>query len=361
MDNTIHIPAISIVTAVYNNTEYLPDYFDSMLHQGVDDIEIILVEDHSTDDGATLRLIQKYTSRDARIKILRTPYNMGAAKARNIGLKQARGKYVIFVDSDDTIEPGSLAKCLEAARQHNADIVRFGYACMVEGVRYEQKYRPVGDSFISDDPSVLRQVAFCIFSSPVEPGGSDLNFGGSAWCAIFRREILVQNNIEFSDVLLGEDLFFCYQFMMNAHKMVYIPRDYYNYRIVGSSVTNNVKTDYIDKLLLSAKHFMATVRQDVSVTPQEINLIRGYVVLSLRGILKKIFMSKGMTLRQKRQWFRRQQADPLMEECYCIYPWQNLPFKHRIGFKYFYKQRFYLLYTLIVGQECVRKLLGRKF
>lgn len=113
------MPQISILVAVYNTAPYLPQCLDSLCGQTLRDIQIICIDDCSTDQSP--QILADYAQRDARITLLRTPHNSGHAAARNLGLQIATGEFTTFVDSDDWLAPDALEQALEALAQNPAN------------------------------------------------------------------------------------------------------------------------------------------------------------------------------------------------------------------------------------------------
>lgn len=113
------MPQISILVAVYNTAPYLPQCLDSLCGQTLRDIQIICIDDCSTDQSP--QILTDYAQRDARITLLRTPHNSGQAAARNLGLQMATGEFTTFVDSDDWLAPDALEQALEALAQNPAN------------------------------------------------------------------------------------------------------------------------------------------------------------------------------------------------------------------------------------------------
>lgn len=113
------MPQISILVAVYNTAPYLPQCLDSLCGQTLRDIQIICIDDCSTDQSP--QILADYARRDTRITLLRTPHNSGHAAARNLGLQIATGEFTTFVDSDDWLAPDALEQALEALAQNPAN------------------------------------------------------------------------------------------------------------------------------------------------------------------------------------------------------------------------------------------------
>ena len=119
-DNNFKKPIVSIIVPCYNVGEYLADCLDSLIEQTFKDIEIVCVNDGSTDK--TPQILDDYAKKDSRIKIV-TQENGGLSSARNAGMENASGDYYIFVDSDDTISPNMVEEMVKKAKEHDAKIV----------------------------------------------------------------------------------------------------------------------------------------------------------------------------------------------------------------------------------------------
>ena len=141
---------ISVVVPVYNTSRFLRQCVDSLINQTWKDVEFILVDDGSTDDS--LEILKEYQKRDARIKVLEQK-NLHAGVARNNGMKQATGKYIIFLDSDDFFEPDLLKSALLCAQKNRAEIVIFGYNKfdMQTGIKEPQQIKLPGHVFSADE------------------------------------------------------------------------------------------------------------------------------------------------------------------------------------------------------------------
>ena len=119
MERTKDVPGISLVVPVYNVQEYLPECLDSLLGQSFAAIEIILVDDGSTD--ASAEICDRYAARDGRIRVVHQQ-NAGVSKARNVGIRLARGKYLGFVDGDDWVDRDYCKRLYETLIDYRADI-----------------------------------------------------------------------------------------------------------------------------------------------------------------------------------------------------------------------------------------------
>lgn len=157
---------ISVIVPVYNTYEYLKDCLDSISGQSLKNIEIICINDGSTDDS--FKIMQKYSQKDSRIKIINQK-NRGASAARNAGLKVATGEYITFVDSDDTIDSDTYEISYKKAKEKNADILMFG-----------EKNFSVTERIYGDGFSVL-----------------DIPGAMMLWNKLYKRSFLIDHNFQF--------------------------------------------------------------------------------------------------------------------------------------------------------------------
>ena len=216
------MPEISVIVPVYNVDKYLKKCLDSILVQTFSNIEIICVNDGSTDNSR--KILEEYKNKDSRIKIV-DKKNGGLSSARNAGMKVAVGEYISFIDSDDWIEPTMLEKLYESMTTHNTDIT----ICAVHQFD-EQKQQ-------NDDTNKYYTLEYfdesfdnCAFSyEKTRPFIMDVCV--MAWNKLYRRSHIDECQAEFPDGLIFEDGPFFFSIFFKT-KRVSIVRDFlYNYRI----------------------------------------------------------------------------------------------------------------------------------
>ena len=211
------MPKISVIVPVYNSEKYLPRCLDSIVNQTLEDIEIICVDDGSTDNSS--KILQQYAARDKRIKFI-SQENQGLSITRNNGMALARGQYLSFTDSDDWIAADMYAKLYAEAERTNADIVQCGYYKYNDKIEKEVLERPL----ISNDfCSVLNNIKKCY-----------------AWNKIWKKEFLQHNNLSFYPKIFYEDLLFNIQALC-LHPNYYFVNysGYFYWCSNASSITNN--------------------------------------------------------------------------------------------------------------------------
>ena len=190
---------ISIIVPIYNCQAKLEFCLDSISQQEEDDFECILVDDGSTDESPSI--CDAYTKRDSRFKVIHKK-NGGVSSARNAGLDCARGKWVVFVDSDDTIRKNHLSSLLATAEQHSqTDWILCGYVDILpdKEIRHSyQKHTWFGVMEVAD--------FFC---------NSDLLGYMIPWDKMFRNSVIQEYHLRFDEKLsISEDRLFCYQYML---------------------------------------------------------------------------------------------------------------------------------------------------
>ena len=216
-------PKISVCIPVYNVQELLPKSLDSVLSQDFEDIEVICVNDATPDDSG--RILDEYAARDPRIRIITKTRNEGLMMARRTGYLNARGGYVFFMDSDDTIPAGTLKALYDEATATGADIV-------------------VGDYDISypDGRTSRRSKTRSLTSAP-ESYYRAIMTGTSCtiWGVLFDRKLFdsPEELTTFMNQSFSEDRVLLVQLLVRAHKIAKVSRSVYNYNLNQGSMTVN--------------------------------------------------------------------------------------------------------------------------
>lgn len=237
---------ISVIVPVYNARNFVKYTVDSVLNQTLANIEVLLVDDCSTDGSPDF--CRELYGHDSRVKILQQPKNMGPGAARNTGIKNAQGKYIVFVDSDDELLPDMFSKMFDTAEKFSADIIhstQFVYALPDEegniplqlvddNVQYLHNTIG-GDSYdevtrLSDDLAVRFD------------GWNERHINWSVCGKMFRRDFLLDNDIFFPEMKYAEDMIFCFACLFKSKNYVVLPGGGYVLRITGSSLSRGKKS-----------------------------------------------------------------------------------------------------------------------
>lgn len=183
---------VSVIIPVYNVAPYLHKCLDSICNQTYKNLEILCIDDASTDNS--LSILQAFEQKDKRITIYRHKINgKWASKARNTGLENATGKYIYFLDSDDWIDNDYIEKMVEKIEQTNANLVINSSICK----EYNDSKCFLNFDFLNEDITYLPAE---IVNQKLPP---------SVWSRIFRKSFIDRYGIRFPEGLLGQDMYFC--------------------------------------------------------------------------------------------------------------------------------------------------------
>lgn len=196
----IDIPYVSVIMTVYNSKDFINNSLHSIKNQTLKNIEIILIDDCSTD--GTSAMILSIIQGDHRIKYIRNEKNCGAASSRNIGLKKATGEYIIFLDDDDVFDIHMLEKSYTEAKCKNSDIHVFrSYEMFDDGTQYPMEWSINKDSLPEKEHFSCYDVS--------KKGNVFEFFVWWCWDKLFKRNKIIENGIIFQDIRTSNDLFFC--------------------------------------------------------------------------------------------------------------------------------------------------------
>ena len=223
-------PEISVIIPVYNQELYLAQCLDSVLSQTFRDMEVLCIDDGSTDQ--TPEILREYCLKDKRLKILNQA-NKGAGAARNYGLREAKGKYLSFLDSDDFFEPKMLEKAWKQARKDQADFVVFNsdqyltdekrFAVFPWGLR-----KPDLPPYM---PFTYRQLTDNIFKS----------FMGWAWDKLYLHSFVKEHGLWFQEQRTTNDLLFVFSALVAAKRISVVDEVLAHQRIRNQNSLSNTR------------------------------------------------------------------------------------------------------------------------
>lgn len=219
---------ISFIVPVYNVAPYLPQCLDSLVNQTYRDLEIICVNDGSTDDS--LRILREYEARDKRVKVINQT-NQGLSGARNTGIEKAEGEWMMFVDSDDWMD----IQCCEILIQNinkKTDLCFFNY------IRESNRKSSPQYIFDKECRSYTPQNIHQLYVRLIAPTGKELAHPekldslSTAWGKIYKSSIIKEHQIQFvSTKEIGtEDLLFNVYYFTWIKEAIYLPKPFYHYR-----------------------------------------------------------------------------------------------------------------------------------
>lgn len=223
---------ISVIIPVYNVKEYLKECLDSVINQSFEDIEIICIDDGSTD--GSLNILNKYSDNDSRVRII-TQKNKGAGAARNAGLNKSNGKYIYFIDADDYLNPDALNKMYYLSQERNLDLLLFKLLNFNEKT-HEKDYDYSNMPFLLD-------IGKDVFS--YKDFKDDLLKVDVSPCNKFFKRELIENK-KFLEGLIFEDNAFYIDYIFDAERIFFLDEILYNRRIRADSIITEASKKYAD-------------------------------------------------------------------------------------------------------------------
>lgn len=199
---------VSVILPVYNGEKYLKQCLDSICSQTLKEIEILCVDDGSTDH--TAEILADYAKKDERIRVIHQA-NAGAGAARNNGLRQASGEYLSFLDADDFFEPDMLERAYAKAKEEDAQIVVFASDQYREDL---DDYREVKWTLRKEALPPYRPMNYRTFTENVFKV-----FVGWAWDKLFRREFVLEHDLKFQEQRTSNDLLFVFSAIVLAERI----------------------------------------------------------------------------------------------------------------------------------------------
>jgi len=218
---------VSIIIPVYNVEKYLEECLESVVNQTLREIEIIAINDGSTD--SSLSILEKYELRYNNFKIINQD-NKGISAARNAGLRACSGKYIYFLDSDDFIDINAMEYCYKEAEKYNLDILTFDSKVFHDKDYKGEKSNESYTRFNKLDEKVMTGEDFYVYSNAKKA------YKSTVWLNFYNTEYLKENNLYFYDGIVHEDEIYTLSSYLMAKRLKYIPKEFYNRRIRTDSV-----------------------------------------------------------------------------------------------------------------------------
>lgn len=255
-------PILSIIVPAYNVSPYLSRCLDSLIHQTLRKIEIICVDDGSTDD--TLKILHTYSAIDSRVHVLSHQTNQGVGSARNTGLKQVRAPYIAFVDPDDYVDLDAYEYLIDRISDQT-DLVHFG--THVENTNPDQH-----DSFYERVLAIKKDGLY-----PFQP--HEIN-SPNVWDKIFKTSIIREHSLSFPSVTGGEDNAFWFLYGLFVKNILFVPKQCYHYV--------RTETSYMGRLF-QKKHSRSIIRA-INTTAYIVHYLRKHRIFQQHRQLAFIYM-----------------------------------------------------------------------
>ena len=241
-------PFFSCVMPSFNSEKYIVRAIESMLRQSFEDFELLIVDDSSVDKSR--EIIRDFEAKDGRVKGIYPTENKGAGAARNVALKEAKGEFAVFLDSDDFMDADFLASAYEIIKDNpDADGVKFG------GI----------EEYVENDNVVYRKVCLPekgkyiskreIFSAAVLMEETPLF--GYPWNGVYRMKIIREHNVIFNEhYKMNEDFLFNIAFFKTANVMITVDKAFCHYQKGAGSLSTSANKDYLKHHIVKIESFL---------------------------------------------------------------------------------------------------------
>lgn len=319
----------SILVPVYNVAEYLPACIESVLQQTYQNYELVLVDDGSTDRSG--EICDEYAAKYEQIRVFHNK-NQGPLHTRVFAINQAKGTWIVFLDSDDELKPNALETIYNTANEYNCDCVIYGYEKNKNG-KVVETFHPNIENLVFDDKRLLYKR---VLSS---------NYYNALWIKAVKAERI--GKWDFSDyyhLQLGEDLLQSLEILWSVKRVVFVPDILYVYRLRQASITNkqDVSMDLIDFTIY--EKILLELKEKELFSEEDFIEYRGACIRILLDKIWKIAISSIDTARKK-EFFKEIEQSSYYQEFLANGEYR----KQDVGNKHFVFRLFSMkLYTLLI-------------
>lgn len=269
---------VSVIMPVYNEDEYLRPALDSVIDQTLREIEIICIDDGSTD--SSLDILKEYQQKDERIRIV-TETNAGPALARNNGIRRARGEYISFLDADDFIELNMLEEMYNEAKANDLDIVVANYDV------YNTQKAEFSKAISEEDEDIYKGVS--VTSKNDHPDEIFTSTNGSAWNKLYKTSFVIEKNLSFlTEVKTYEDVYFVLTSLSLAERVGKVHKVLLHHRVHSEQTRTRHFRKYfgqIPEIYAETKRFMTANGMYAPLSHAFVNISasRCYKIYNLLG------------------------------------------------------------------------------
>jgi len=351
------LPKVSILIPIYNMASYLPRCLDSLLAQSLTDIEIIGVNDGSTD--ASLGILESYASGDERIVVV-NQRNSGVSAARNKGIELAKGEYIGFVDPDDWVDYEMYQVLYETAAAEEADVVmctymrEFGTFSLVKAFDGQQLTVYRGEEVQS---GITRRIVGPLGAEVANP--EYLDAWGTVWSKLYRATLIKQNKASFVDLSIvgtNEDSLFNLQTLYHAQSFVFVNRPLYHYWRVNSSSLTAKYHPKLQHKFAKLYEFMKRFLENNHLPADYYTALNNRICLNIVGLgLNTVSKDNPSSVQAKITSLRRLLSEPNVVRCLGAFEWKHCPAAWKA---FFLCAKWRLpagLYIMLISMEWLRR------
>ena len=266
------MPEISVLVIAYNVERYISRCLDSILGQSCHDIEIVVVDDGSSDGTGTI--LKDYAGRDQRVRVVSHPENKGTLQARMTAINASKGKYIMFVDGDDTLKPYACERLLDEARRQDADFVVAGYDVVYPDGTVSSEKNVL--NYGSSSSGLIRSMVFNECTRYL-------------WARLFEKKLFTDHPLrESRRIVFGEDQLLSYHSALHVRKAVSIDVSVYDYYQYQASLTGmergKIAKSFKDRVLVNSLSLdLLSGQEMVVVDKAESDIIRLFFNMVKKG------------------------------------------------------------------------------
>lgn len=347
---------VSIIVPVYNAEKYLNRCVESLINQTLKDIEMIFVNDGSTDNS--INILKSYKEKDKRIVII-DKKNEGVSEARNQGISKAKGEFIFFVDSDDWIDLDTLEKMYKTAIQDDIDIVICSYVREFKD-HSKEKSIDLNDKIIYKDND-LEQLHLSIIG-PLDnqiSKSENLDSVGTVWAKLYKSSLIQKSEVKFIDLKeigSAEDTLFNIMLFKDVKTVKFINKPYYHY---WKDNDNSVTSGYNPRLKEQRKvmfNYIKTFIDSNKLDEKFDEALKNRICISVLGLgLNECNKDNKLSLNKKIKNIKSILNDEMIKQGYKNFNVSQFPIHWRIFYTFCKYRQAVLTFLMLNSIEFLRK------
>lgn len=333
---------VSVIVPVYNMEKKLEECLKSIINQTYQKLEIIIINDGSTDNS--IEICNKFKENDNRIKII-TKKNAGLGMARNTGLESANGEYVYFIDSDDYIKENLIEDNVKLIKKYKLDISTFGAILFEKNEKIIKEIKPTSEKQIFKGEEITN----IFFPSFLGLSNKHLkNLICSANTCLYRKEFLDSVGWQFESErkIISEDFYALLKLIGKANKIGVISKSYYYYRQNLSSLTHTYKEERLDKLNYWLEECLKICNEE-KYNKEIVSAVYKYYFSNIIGALKIIYYSNLDNIKKITE-LKKYIYNAKLQESLLHYNYKNDSLKRRIIIKLIKYKKYKILNRILI-------------
>lgn len=331
---------VSVIMPIYNKENHLRETIESVMQQSLKEIEIILINDGSTD--RSLEICQYYKKRDSRIRVV-DQKNQGVSFARNQGILCAAGDYIGFIDADDTIDKDMYLNMYNQCINDNSDV------CMCNYVEYNKSMKKMY-STICIDPQLKKQEEIInrVVADMIAPSAFDNKspvIMGSVCRFLIKKDVLMKESIRFvQGIPLMEDLIFCVDLLTSVDTLSIDHSHYYHYYSVENSASKKYRKNYQDNSIRVTRHLIDILLKKNKYLLFEERLNNRFFLTTMGSIVNTVNLNNKSSMLEKLRDIRRICSEPELKVAMSKINKRHFSKKIRFKFYSIYNNKVVILY-----------------